>query len=85
MAATASTDSDVQGGLPGAGNIDADPQFFDADGPDDILGTLDDDLRLYTTFRHPSPAIDQGDNSALPADTYDLDGDGDTASRCPST
>ena len=46
--------------------IDADPLFVDADGPDDIAGTPDDDLRLAAG----SPAIDTGDNDA------DLDGAG---------
>ena len=52
----------VQGGWTGAGNIDADPLFVDADGPDNILGTDDDDLRLLSG----SPCIDAGDNSAVP-------------------
>jgi len=37
------------------------------------IGTLDDDLCLPRT----SPAIDAGDNTAIPADSPDLDGDGD--------
>ncbi len=69
----------VQGGYPGTGNLDADPFFVDADGPDNIVGTLDDDLRLQLV----SPAIDAGDNRAVPADTADLDGDGDTAEPLP--
>jgi hypothetical protein len=65
------TYSDVQGGYPGTGNISADPLFVDADGPDDIVGTLDDNLRL----RVGSPAIDAGNNTAVPAGvTTDLDG-----------
>jgi len=57
--------SSVQFALPagtidGGGNIDADPLFVDADGPDDILGTEDDDLRLRST----SPCVDAGDNNA---------------------
>ncbi|MHC5184602.1 MAG: right-handed parallel beta-helix repeat-containing protein, partial [Planctomycetota bacterium] len=45
---------DIQGGLPpgsdgsGGGNFDADPLFVDADGPDNIPGTEDDDLSLQT-------------------------------------
>jgi uncharacterized repeat protein (TIGR01451 family) len=62
----------VQGGYPGAGNISGDPQFVDSDGPDNTTGTLDDDLRLLET----SPAIDAGDNTAVPTDTLDLDSDG---------
>ena len=71
--------SDVEGNWPGTGNLDADPLFYDADGADDIAGTLDDDLRL----RHTSPVIDVGDDSLLPADTDDLDGDGDTGEPLP--
>jgi hypothetical protein len=40
-----------------------DPRFVDADGPDNILGTLDDDFRLTTA----SPYIDAGDNALMPA------------------
>jgi len=40
----------------GVGNIDADPLFVDADGPDDIVGTEDDDVRLLVG----SPCIDAG-------------------------
>jgi predicted outer membrane repeat protein len=66
-------------GVDGGGNIDADPLFVDADGPDGIPGTMDDWLRL----RSASPAIDAGDNDAVPADTLDLDGDGDTSEQLP--
>ena len=44
------TYSNVQGGWSGsggAGNINADPLFADADGTDDTVGTEDDDLRLW--------------------------------------
>jgi parallel beta-helix repeat protein len=68
--------TDVQGGFPGDGNIDADPLLVrDPDpGPDGYWGTADDDygdLRLQPG----SPCIDAGDNTAVPAgiDT-DLDG-----------
>jgi hypothetical protein len=74
--------SDVQGwtGLyGGVGNIGADPQFADADGADDIVGTEDDDLRPGSD----SPCIDAGDNVAVPADSVDLDADGDMAERIP--
>ncbi|MDZ7704659.1 MAG: choice-of-anchor Q domain-containing protein [Trueperaceae bacterium] len=53
----------------GTGNSDADPLFTDADGPDDTLGTLDDDLSLQAC----SPAIDAGDNTAISL-TTDLAG-----------
>ncbi|MCH9021548.1 MAG: right-handed parallel beta-helix repeat-containing protein, partial [Planctomycetes bacterium] len=63
--------SDVQGGWTGAGgnNINADPNFADADGPDNTVGTLDDNLRLLVI----SPCIDAGDNSVVTEST-DLDG-----------
>jgi hypothetical protein len=54
-----------------AGNIDADPMFVDPNGPDGIIGTEDDNLRLSMD----SPCIDSGDNDAVPVDvTTDLDG-----------
>ena len=56
-----------------------DPQFVDPDGPDDVLGNADDDLRL----RRTSPAIDAGNNDAVPADMSDLDGDGDSTEPIP--
>jgi hypothetical protein len=52
-------------------NIDADPRFEDADGPDNTPGTADDNLRLQLT----SPAIDAGNNAVVPSGvTTDLDG-----------
>ena len=56
-------------GSDGGGNIDADPCFIDADGPDDIPGTNDDDLSLNSG----SLCIDSGDNYAVHI-AYDLDG-----------
>ncbi len=54
--------SDVQGGWPGTGNVDADPLFVDPDS---------DDLRLSPD----SPCIDAGQNAAVPGSaTTDLDG-----------
>jgi uncharacterized repeat protein (TIGR01451 family) len=60
--------SDVQGGYPGAGNIDADPRFI---APVNYSGapTTAGDLRL----QFGSPAIDAGDNTAVAVAT-DLDG-----------
>jgi parallel beta-helix repeat protein len=72
--------SDVEGGYgSGVGNINADPLFVDADGPDNIVGTEDDNLRLSPG----SPCIDAGDNTAVPADTADLDNDGNTVEPTP--
>jgi hypothetical protein len=65
-------DSSCPGNCSGGGMIyNADPLFVDADGPDNIPGTLDDNLRL----RPGSPAIDAGNNAFLPAGlTTDLAG-----------
>lgn len=65
------TYSDVQGGWGGTGNINVDPRFVDADGPDNIVGTEDDNLMLSPAG---SPCIDAADNTAVPVDTVDLDG-----------
>ncbi len=64
------TYSDVQGGYPGAGNIDANPQFLDPS---------NGDYRLLTQ----SPCIDAGNNGAVPPDTLDLDGDSVTTEPIP--
>ena len=56
-----------------------DPLFRDVNGPDNVLGTLDDDLHL----QFESEAIDAGDNDPLLSDLLDLDGDGDTNERIP--
>jgi len=52
----------VEGGWSGAGNIEGAPLFADPDGPDDVLGTEDDDFSL--TAR--SACSDAGDNSVVP-------------------
>lgn len=56
-------------GVDGGGNLDSDPLFVDANGPDDVVGTADDNLHLLIG----SPAIDRGDNTANTQAT-DLDG-----------
>ncbi len=64
---------DVQGGWTGTGNISTDPQFTRL-GTRNLEGEwIDGDYRLKTG----SPAIDAGSSAALPADSLDLDGDGD--------
>ncbi|MGD8451773.1 MAG: right-handed parallel beta-helix repeat-containing protein [Phycisphaerae bacterium] len=72
------TYSCVQGGWEGDGNIDADPLFVDADGPDDVFGTEDDDLHLL----EGSPCINAGDNAAIPSGvTTDFEGE-DRVQQC---
>ncbi len=65
--------------LGGIGNSAADPQFVDPWGPDGLLGTEDDDLRLSTK----SPAIDSGNSTLLSPDFTDLDLDGNTTEPVP--
>lgn len=61
---------DIEGGLPGTGNIDSDPLFVAPE-----IG----DLRL----RCGSPCLDAGSDASVPADVMDLDGDGDTFEAIP--
>lgn len=51
--------SNVLGGYSGTGNVDVDPRFVDPWGPDNVLGTLDDDLSLGGK----SPCIDAANAS----------------------
>jgi predicted outer membrane repeat protein len=67
------------GTLGGTANSGLAPLFVDPNGPDNEIGTLDDNLRLAIN----SPCINAGDNSALPADISDLDGDGDPNEPIP--
>lgn len=63
------TYSDIdQTGYGGGGNIRLAPLFTDADGPDDVMGTADDDLQLLSG----SPCIDAGTSEEAPVS--DLDG-----------
>ena len=67
---TTATYCDIQGGWSGEGNIDADPLFADADGPDGNPDTFEDnDYHLAAG----SPCVDSGDNTAVTTPT-DLDG-----------
>ncbi|MEM9998953.1 MAG: hypothetical protein AAF809_14720, partial [Bacteroidota bacterium] len=63
--------------------LDEDPTFLVAagPGPDGVRGTGDDDgdFRLQDA----SPGIDFGDESLLPPDLFDLDGDGDLDEPLP--
>ncbi len=54
------SNSDIQGGWAGSGNINLDPVFANAAGADGIVGNADDDLHI----RASSPAVDAGDNTA---------------------
>ncbi len=58
--------------LGGTGNTGSDPFLVDPDGPDDLAGTEDDDVRVSPG----SPCADAGFNNAVPPDALDLDGDG---------
>jgi hypothetical protein len=69
----------VQGGWTGTGNIDTDPLLVDANGPDSIAGTADDNLRLSAG----SPCVDSGNSGVVPPDIADIDGDGNTVEPTP--
>ncbi|HOW72592.1 MAG TPA: right-handed parallel beta-helix repeat-containing protein [Phycisphaerae bacterium] len=81
--------STVQGGWTGPGehNINADPMFITAGSWNDS-GTpndLSDDAWTPGDYRLESlsPCVDAGDNTAVAADTTDLDNDGDTGEPIP--
>jgi hypothetical protein len=61
------------------GNINANPLFLDADGPDAMAGTEDDNLRPGPG----SPCVDAGDNNQISQDRADLDDDGDSIEPIP--
>ncbi|MBN8644813.1 MAG: FG-GAP repeat protein [Planctomycetes bacterium] len=67
------------GSYAGSSTQDADPLFFDPDGPDNIIGNDDD------RFDHGpgSPAIDAASPLQATNDSYDLDEDGDVAEPWP--
>jgi hypothetical protein len=54
--------------------------FVDPDGPDDDATTWADN---NFSLSAGSPCIDAADNTAVPADSADLDGDGDGDERTP--
>ncbi|GCA77073.1 putative outer membrane protein pmp6 [Microcystis aeruginosa NIES-2520] len=66
------TNSIVQGGYTGTGNVTVDPLTTPVTAI--FVDAINDDLRLQST----SPAINAGSNTSLPADTRDLDKDGNT-------
>ena len=66
------TYSCVEGGWSGDGNISVDPQLVDPDGPDDIIGTEDDDVHLLPG----SLCINAADPDYAPEpDETDFEGD----------
>ena len=55
----------------GDDNVDDDPLFVDVDGPDNVHGTGNDNLRMSSGF----PCTDAGNNAAVPEGvTNDVDG-----------
>jgi beta-lactam-binding protein with PASTA domain len=85
------TYSDVEGGWPGEGNIDANPMYvklgyWDPNGtPEDSIAHLWDDIWFDGDYHllPTSPCIDIGDNNSIPADIADLDGDANTIEPIP--
>jgi hypothetical protein len=67
--------SDLEEAITGGGhNLSSDPLFEDVNGNDNVLGTTDDNVRIAGT----SLARNQGLNSSVPEDQYDVDNDGST-------
>lgn len=82
----AATYSDIQGLNDGGVQqplpptcFSADPLFADADGDDNIAGTLDDDFALSQM----SACIDAANNVEVPTDYADLDGDSNVSEALP--
>lgn len=69
----------IPGGFAGFLNIDADPSFWDAAGPDNLYGTADDNV----TLRPNSPAIDSGRSSGSASDVFDYDNDNNRGEFIP--
>ncbi len=71
----------LSGGLGGLGNVNATatPGVVDANGADNVAGTLDDDPRPVSC----SVVVDAGNNVGLPLDVNDLDGDGNIGEVLP--
>jgi len=63
--------SDIEGGFPGTGNLDVNPQFLSPAGPDGNLATLDDNDYRLTAI---SELVDAGDNDTSDLPATDLDG-----------
>jgi predicted outer membrane repeat protein len=59
-----------EGDITGVSNINQDPLFFDLEGADKFIGTLDDDLRLLLS----SPAKDVGNPEAMELPPNDIVG-----------
>lgn len=70
----------TDGTIDAGGLVDGDPAWVDLDGQDNIRGTLDDGVMPGAG----SAAIDAGSNALLPADRFDVDGDGDTGEPFPT-
>jgi hypothetical protein len=64
------TDSTVEGGWVGSGNITTDPQFVNPSTGD-------------YSIPYASPAVNRGLDQWVPSDALDVDGDGDTAEPTP--
>jgi len=67
------------GALGGIANAALDPLFPSAKGPDGVYGTSDDSLALGPG----SDCIDSGNNTLVPPDSFDLDGDANSSEPTP--
>jgi len=84
--------SNIQDGWPGLANLDSDPCFVAPGywGRDDnpaVIAEAQDPNSLWVhgdcTLRSCSPCVDSGNNTAVPRDVYDLDGDTNQAEPIP--
>ncbi|MHC4573093.1 MAG: C10 family peptidase [Planctomycetota bacterium] len=91
-ATTTVTYSDVEGGRTGTGNINNDPLLANpgywADINDPNVPVEPNDPNAVWIdgnyhLQYDSPCIDVGDNTAVPADTVDIDGDANTIEPAP--
>jgi len=61
-------------------NVDADPEFYDIDGADNVAATVLDNLY---ELRAESPGVDSGDNALIPDDYGDVDDDSNFGEDVP--
>ena len=77
----------LRGAKPEQGNIEADPCFADTGcwDPNGTLADANDDFWIDGDYHllSGSPCIDAGDNSRVPTDASDLDGDANTSEPTP--
>ena len=59
--------------LPGTGNINSNPRFINARGPDSTPGTADDNLRIPHPFLASSPCVNRGRDAFVAGAQFGVD------------